>query len=174
MARRASATLLSTSRYPDRDQLEWDLLTEARAHRTPVFGICRGHQMVNVFLGGTLVQDIVLQTGFEGHDNFVDRGFALDHLAHDVVSTGVALPLAARIERFGEPAVNSRHHQAVKVPGRGLVTAAIAVDGTIEATESTDPTGGWHPFNGTPRTSSISRSIAACSRTSWRRPGHSP
>ena len=137
---------------PDRDQLEWDLLAEARTHRTPVFGICRGHQMVNVFLGGTLFQDIELQTGRLGHDNFIDRGFALDHLAHEIVSTGIAHPFAARLEKFGHPAVNSRHHQAVKTPGRGLLAAAIAVDGTIEATVATDPewwitSVQWHPEN---------------------------
>ena len=137
---------------PDRDQLEWDLLTEARAHRTPVFGICRGHQMVNVFLGGTLYQDIELQTGREGHDNFIDRGFALDHLAHDIVSTGIDHPFAARLEKFGHPAVNSRHHQAVKAPGKGLLTAAQALDGTIEATVAGAPgwwisSVQWHPEN---------------------------
>ena len=137
---------------PDRDQLEWDLLVEARAHRTPVFGICRGHQMVNVFLGGSLHQDIELQTGRQGHDNFIDRGFALDHLAHDVFSTGMSHPFASRLERSGHPAVNSRHHQAVKVPGRGLVAAAVAADGTIEATVAPDPewwitSVQWHPEN---------------------------
>ncbi|MEO7795560.1 MAG: type 1 glutamine amidotransferase [Thermoanaerobaculia bacterium] len=137
---------------PDRDQMEWDLLSEARAQRTPVFGICRGHQMLNVFLGGTLYQDIALQTGGQGHDNFIDRGFALDHLAHDIISTGIAHPLAARVERFGRPAVNSRHHQAVKSPGRGLTAAAVAADGTIEATVSTEPdwwmtSVQWHPEN---------------------------
>ena len=137
---------------PDRDQLEWDLLTEARAHRTPVFGICRGHQMVNVFLGGTLYQDIELQTGREGHDNFIDRGFALDHLAHDIVSSGIDHPFAARLEKFGHPAVNSRHHQAVKAPGKGLLTAAQALDGTIEATVAGAPgwwisSVQWHPEN---------------------------
>ncbi len=137
---------------PDRDQLEWDLLSEARAHRTPVFGICRGHQMLNVFLGGSLYQDIALQTGRSGHDNFIDRGFALDHLAHDVVATGITHPFAVWVERFGHPAVNSRHHQAVKVPGRGLVAAAVADDGTIEATVAADPdwwlaSVQWHPEN---------------------------
>ncbi len=137
---------------PDRDQLEWDLLTEARALHTPVFGICRGHQMVNVFLGGTLYQDIELQTGREGHDNFIDRGFALDHLAHDIVSTGIDHPFAARLEKFGHPAVNSRHHQAVKVTGKGLLAAARALDGTIEATVAEESgwwisSVQWHPEN---------------------------
>jgi putative glutamine amidotransferase len=137
---------------PDRDQMEWDLLSEARAHRIPVFGICRGHQMVNVFLGGALFQDIALQTGHRGHDNFVDRGFALDHLAHDIVSTGLAHPFAARVAQFGHPQVNSRHHQAVKLPGKGLAAAAVAADGTIEATVSTGPdwwvtSVQWHPEN---------------------------
>jgi putative glutamine amidotransferase len=138
---------------PDRDQMEWDLLSAARAHRTPVFGICRGHQLVNVFLGGTLYQDIALQTGGQGHDNFIDRGFALDHLAHDIVSTGVAHPFAARVASFGRPAVNSRHHQAVKSPGRGLLPVAVAAeDATIEATAApgTDwwvTSVQWHPEN---------------------------
>lgn len=136
----------------DRDQLEWDLLCEARAQRVPVFGICRGHQMVNVFLGGTLFQDVELQTGRQGHDNFIDRGFALDHLAHDVVSTGIRHPFAVRLEGIGPAAVNSRHHQAVRTPGRGLVVAAIAPDGTIEATVAPDPewwiaSVQWHPEN---------------------------
>ncbi len=137
---------------PDRDQMEWDLLTLARAHRTPVFGICRGHQMVNVFLGGTLHQDLALQTGRSGHDNFIDRGFALDHLAHDIVATGIEHSLTSWIEKFGRPAVNSRHHQAVKVPGKGLVPAAVALDGTVEATVSSASdwwisSVQWHPEN---------------------------
>ncbi|MBP9145949.1 MAG: type 1 glutamine amidotransferase [Thermoanaerobaculia bacterium] len=149
-ARRRDANLDRPA--PDRDQLEWDLLCEARAHRTPVFGICRGHQMVNVFLGGSLYQDIELQTGRSGHDNFIDRGFALDHLAHDIVATGIDHPLAARTGKFGHPAVNSRHHQAVKVPGKGLVTVAQALDGTIEATVAGEPgwwitSVQWHPEN---------------------------
>jgi len=136
----------------DRDQLEWDLLTLARTNRTPVFGICRGHQMVNVFLGGSLYQDIALQTGRGGHDNFIASGFALDHLAHDIASTGIEHPLAAGIEKFGRPAVNSRHHQAVKVPGKGLVPAAMALDGTVEATVTMKSdwwvaSVQWHPEN---------------------------
>ena len=136
----------------DRDQMEWDLLTLARTHRTPVFGICRGHQMVNVFLGGALHQDLALQTGHSGHDNFNDRGFALDHLAHDIVGTGIDHPFAARIRKFGHPAVNSRHHQAVKVPGKGLLAAAQALDGTVEATVAAEPgwwisSVQWHPEN---------------------------
>lgn len=137
---------------PDRDQLEWDLLAAARSHRTPVFGICRGHQMVNVFLGGSLFQDVELQTGNRGHDNFVDRGFALDHLAHEVVAAGLDHPFSAHLASFGQPVVNSRHHQAVRTPGRGLATAAIAADGIVEATVSTDPgwwvtSVQWHPEN---------------------------
>lgn len=137
---------------PDRDQMEWDLLSLAHDFRTPVFAICRGHQMVNVFLGGALYQDIALQTGATGHDNFIDRGFALDHLAHEIVATGLDHPFAAWVGRFGRPMVNSRHHQAVKVPGRGLVPAAVALDGTIEATVRPGSdwwisSVQWHPEN---------------------------
>lgn len=138
---------------PDRDQMEWDLLALAREHRVPVFGICRGHQTLNVFLGGALWQDIELQTGNVGHDCFADDGWALDHLAHEIVPAKSWHPLAAWLARYLRPLVNSRHHQAVKRVGTGLEVMATAPDGINEATAS--PVNApwwlqsvqWHPEN---------------------------
>jgi putative glutamine amidotransferase len=118
-----------------------------------VFGICRGHQTLNVFLGGSLHQDIELQTGNVGHDCFVDDGWAPDHLAHEIVPAKSWHPLAAWLARFLRPLVNSRHHQAVQRIGSGLEPMATAPDGINEATAS--PANAdwwlqsvqWHPEN---------------------------
>ena len=136
---------------PDRDQMEWDLLSFARDARAPVFAICRGHQTLNVFLGGALFQDLPLQTGRTGHGLFPENGFALDHLAHELVPATTHHPLAAWLASFLRPLANSLHHQAVKRIGRGLELVATAPDGTVEATAS--PAGApwwlrsvqWHP-----------------------------
>lgn len=138
---------------PERDQMEWDLLVHARARRLPVFGICRGHQMVNVFLGGALHQDIENATGHAGHGCFAEAGFALDHLAHPVLASSDSHPFARRLRDGGRPlAVNSRHHQAVSRTGPGVIVTATAPDGIIEATALDDPawwvrTVQWHPEN---------------------------
>lgn len=135
-----------------RDQMEWDLLHHARVTGVPVFGICRGLQMINVFAGGTLYQDLALQRGASGHDCFADRGFALDHLAHAVAATDAAHAMADRIRATAPLLVNSRHHQAIKELAPGLVPIALAPDGILEA--AADDGGGWwirgvewHPEN---------------------------
>ncbi len=138
---------------PDRDQMEWDLLDLARKHRVPVFGICRGHQTLNVFLGGALYQDVELQTGNVGHACFADDGWALDHLAHEIVPGKGRHPLAAWFARFLRPLVNSRHHQAVKRVGDGLDVVATSPDGLVEATAAPENADWWlqsvqwHPEN---------------------------
>jgi putative glutamine amidotransferase len=137
----------------DRDQMEWDLLSLARERRVPVFGICRGHQTLNAFLGGSLYQDLGLQTGVAGHDNFIDDGWALDHLAHEVIPAKSHHPMSSWFARFLRPLVNSRHHQAVKALGKGLEVVATSPDGVIEATASPARSDWWlrsvqwHPEN---------------------------
>lgn len=136
----------------ERDQMEWDLLDLARAARVPVFGICRGFQMVNVFLGGRLYQDLELQRGQTGHDCFSDHGFALDHFAHAVAATEATHPFAESFRRVGPLRVNSRHHQGIRELAPGLVACAQAPDGVLEAAATTDDgwwvrAVQWHPEN---------------------------
>jgi putative glutamine amidotransferase len=121
---------------PDRDAQEWSLIDAAREARIPVWGICRGLQVLNVYFGGTLWQDLPLQRP-SGVEHSLRE--PLDLLAHPVRVTDPAAPLAERLR--GEALVNSRHHQAVKRLARGLVTVAESPDGLIEAAILDDA--GW-------------------------------
>jgi len=126
------------------DLAEIDLVRRFIAAGKPIFGICRGHQVINTCLGGSLYQDINKQTGSEMcHRQSYDNRTEATH--------------TVRIERdshlFGflgkdQMLVNSLHHQAVKVPGEGLRVVATALDGTVEALETADGmvvSVQWHP-----------------------------
>ena len=119
----------------DRDAVELALARWAIEDRKPILGLCRGHQVLNVALGGTLWQDIESQVpGAIKHDYFPTAGYARDFKAHPVdVAPGSRLEAA-----FGEPAiqVNSMHHQAVKELAAPLRASGRAPDGLIEAFES--------------------------------------
>lgn len=114
-----------------RDDFELALVREALRRDTPILGICRGQQVLNVARGGTLVQDIPSQwTGAMGHDARGRRW----RRAHDVdVLPGSRLH--AILGRDSVP-VNSFHHQAVADVGDGLVVSARCPgDGMIEGLE---------------------------------------
>lgn len=123
-----------------RDALEWDLLEGALERRIPVLGICRGSQLLNVYLGGTLHLDM----GLSGVGAMSHRAPAITDLVHRVdVRGGRIAAIMPQPER-----VNSRHHQAVATPGRGLSVTAMSEDGVIEAIESEDGLVlgvQWHP-----------------------------
>jgi putative glutamine amidotransferase len=115
-----------------------------------MLAICRGIQVLNVARGGTLVQDIRDQLQGSLNHTVREPPFAI---AHDVwIGSGTLLEklLGERLSGDTCP-VNSRHHQAVKAPGDGLVVNATAPDGVIEGIE--DPTRRfcvgvqWHPEN---------------------------
>ena len=116
---------------PERDALEIALSREALRRDTPLLAICRGHQVLNVAMGGTLVQDLPSQwKGAVNHDPEAERWSP----AHDVR----ILPGTRLREILGEErvAVNSFHHQAVKEPGRGAVVSAYSEeDDVVEAIE---------------------------------------
>jgi len=136
---------------PGRDEYEIALVRLALERDLPVFAICRGVQLLNVARGGTLIQDIPDEVGMSVEHRIKEPRFAI---AHDVwLTSGTLLEqtLRERLENADSFAVNSRHHQAPKDLGEGLVASATAPDGVIEAVE--DPTRRfclgvqWHPEN---------------------------
>lgn len=133
---------------PARDRVELQLVRWAMDDGKPVFGLCRGMQVINVAAGGTLWQDLATQQpSLEKHDYFPNAGFARDHEAH-AVNVAPGTLLAELLEEDVMP-VNSMHHQGVKTLGQGLVPCATAPDGLIEAVEGTDSAFllgvQWHP-----------------------------
>jgi putative glutamine amidotransferase len=117
---------------PARDAFELALCREALRRDLPTLAICRGQQVLNVALGGTLIQDIPsCVSGAADHDPERERW----ELAHDVR----ILPGSKLRQILGEDrvAVNSFHHQAVKDLGEGLVASAWSVaDDVIEGIEA--------------------------------------
>ena len=134
---------------PDRDRVELQLTRRAVEDRKPIFGICRGAQVFNVALGGTLYQDLPSERpGDIRHANPFPE-FPRTHLAHSV-----KIEEESRLARLlGTPivSVNSRHHQAVKEVAPGVEVSARAPDGVIEALElPAHPFAlavQWHPEN---------------------------
>lgn len=121
---------------PARDAVELQLTRWAIADKKPVLGLCRGEQVINVALGGSLYQDVGTQVaGAQMHEYYPTKGFARTHLAHPVEVTA-GTRLRDLLEEDSVP-VNSMHHQAVKRLGDGLVASAFAPDGVIEAIEGT-------------------------------------
>lgn len=126
------------------DLMEMALLREAMARGKPVLGICRGIQVINVCLGGTLYQDIPVQTGSTiCHYQDAAAREEMTHTVHVVEDSRLAQILgAADIE------VNSYHHQCVRDLAPGLRAAAYAPDGLVEGIENEDGSVlgvQWHP-----------------------------
>lgn len=117
---------------PGRDDLEWALLDAAREAGLPVWGVCRGMQVLNVYLGGSLWQDLPSQRPSAVAHSVSEP---LDLLAHSVRVTAPDAPLGTRLQTGGADGtpVNSRHHQAVKRLAPGLLTVAESEDGLVEA-----------------------------------------
>jgi putative glutamine amidotransferase len=133
---------------PERDALDFRLLARARERQIPVFGICRGLQVVNVALGGTLWRDLpserqrgVVHAGRNEDDAPPEHGVRAAPGAAD------GSPFARAVA--GSGAVNSRHHQAVKDLAPGLSPLAASPDDLVEAFERTKGTFcaavQWHP-----------------------------
>ena len=126
----------------ERDSAELALAAAALAAGVPVLGICRGLQVLNVALGGTLHQHLPDLVGHDGHAP-VPGGYG----AHEV-SVAPGSRLASILNRTDltdhlPVVVPTHHHQAIDALGAGLAATAWATDGTIEAAEL-DPA--QHPF----------------------------
>lgn len=135
-----------------RDEVELQLAARFLAAGKPVFGICRGIQLLNVFFGGNLIQDIPdylrgLPAGDATAEEHRRRGsYDAEHALHCAADTVLGQVLAAA------HSVNSAHHQAVDPAclGRGLTVAARSPSGIIEAVETAGDGAcaeavQWHP-----------------------------
>src|SRR5215467_4220895 len=131
---------------PRRDDAEIELARQAIAAGLPLLGICRGLQVVNVALGGTLHQHLPALVGHDGHSP-EQHGYG----SHKV-SVAAGSQLAGILGRT-EAAVPTHHHQSVGRLGEGLVATAWTDDGTVEAAELAEPASfmiavQWHPEAG--------------------------
>jgi putative glutamine amidotransferase len=134
-----------------RDEFEIALARAAVKSGIPLLAICRGMQVLNVAMGGTLVQDIPSQiTGALEHSVPQPRA----HVAHEVwvsKDSKLAALLADHMEDGETCHVNSRHHQSVKQAAKGFEVTATSPDGVIEAMEMPDAAYcvavQWHPEN---------------------------
>ncbi|MDR1874486.1 MAG: gamma-glutamyl-gamma-aminobutyrate hydrolase family protein [Synergistaceae bacterium] len=116
-----------------RDEMELKLMQMAIARDLPIFGICRGAQLINVAFGGTLHQDIKQNT----EKFFIAHSLPGPMTRQTIVHT-VETVAGTRLRSIaGEKIrVNSFHHQAIDRLGDGLVVSALAPDGCVEAIES--------------------------------------
>jgi putative glutamine amidotransferase len=127
-----------------RDATELALFAAARERRIPVLGICRGIQLINVALGGTLVQDLPSERPSSIQHDQPEAANARTH--------GIRLVAKSRLHAAvgtDELTVNSYHHQAVDRVADGLTVTATAPDGVIEGVEGTEGPWlvavQWHP-----------------------------
>jgi putative glutamine amidotransferase len=135
---------------PGRDEYEIALVRAATEAGLPIFAICRGMQVLNVALGGTLIQDIPSMVNGAQPHAIPEPRFAIAHEVWVAKGSQLATLMAEKLE--GDTCqVNSRHHQAVKTVAAGWEITGTAPDGVIEAMEQP---GGvfrmavqWHPEN---------------------------
>src|SRR4051794_11327446 len=113
----------------ERDAWELALIEAALQRGTPLLGICRGMELMNVALGGTLVQHLPEVVGHDGHA--ARTGVFGEHRVHVVPGTLLATVLPGD-DGFSVP---TYHHQCLDKLGRGLRPCAHAEDGTVEAVE---------------------------------------
>lgn len=149
---------------PARDRLELTLVGAALEARKPILAVCRGIQVLNVALGGTLFQDVGTDPGTEIQHQQDKAGKPRNEPTHAVKI--VAGSRLAQVLGTTDLSVNSMHHQAVKTLGRGLVPVAFAPDTIIEGVELEDAERfvlgvQWHPEELTDRDPAARRLFAA-------------
>lgn len=151
---------------PARDRLEIALVQHAVEVAKPLLAVCRGIQVLNVALGGSLFQDVASDPGTQIQHQQEKDGKPRDEPTHPVkIVSGSRL---AQVLGATELLVNSMHHQAVKTPGRGLVSVAFAPDMIVEGVEPEDADSSrfllgvqWHPEELTRKDPSARRLFSA-------------
>lgn len=130
---------------PIKDEIDLLVLEEIERRNLPLFAICFGMQILNVFRGGTLIQDIAAQL-----PNAIkhEQGPPRDRPSHSITLDKNSL--LAALAKADDAVVNSHHHQAIETVGENLKATAWASDGLIEAVEDTRPDRfalgvQWHP-----------------------------
>jgi putative glutamine amidotransferase len=131
---------------PERDQTEIDLFEQARKIELPLFGICRGIQLINVALGGTLYTHISDQLP-DALEHSCFPAFPPEYLAHPVhIEPGSRL---AQVIGTTSLQVNSLHHQGIQDPAQEAIPTAWSPDGLVEAIQVPNNPFGiavqWHP-----------------------------
>lgn len=112
---------------PERDRIEIFLFKKILELNKPVFGICRGLQLINVALGGTLYQDIPSQMA----NSFVHEGTSAEDIAYHTVAIWEKSPLSDFAGKVCK--VNSYHHQGIRDLAPELKIAGASEDGLVEA-----------------------------------------
>lgn len=130
-----------------RDTLEMAIIAHANKLNLPVFGICRGLQVLNVYYGGTLYPDIPERMDTSVMHRAEDRSFDLTHNVTIVKNT-----MLHKLTNIDKHEVNSNHHQGIDKLAKNLKATAFSDDGLIEAIELKDPGSApflmavqWHP-----------------------------
>ena len=116
-----------------RDNMEIELFNKAYDRNIPILGICRGLQVINIALGGTLYQDINAQVpnaighmcGYNIHQGYHTINILEDSMLNSIFKTDKLI-------------VNSQHHQSIKDLGKDLKISSTTVDGIVESIESTN------------------------------------
>lgn len=120
---------------PMRDGAELPMARWAVADGKPILGICRGVQVLNVALGGTLYQDIPSEIASELRHNLSYEREDWTHMAHEIaIAADSRLARMLGVQRL---TINSLHHQSVRDVAAGLRAVAWAPDGVVEALEGT-------------------------------------
>lgn len=129
-----------------RDRVELELARLAVSTETPLLAICRGHQVLNVALGGTMYEDVASQMPGAIRHDYGDERTSLPHTVRLLPGTRLASILAR-----DETPVNSIHHQGLNALAPELIVSALAPDGLVEGVEVPGHPFAvgvqWHPEN---------------------------